>query len=184
MLVSRRAAHYAEHFRTRAKPSVNYVKIGQTSSKRSNVKVMSAVKKDNQAVVNHPRKTIGGGLLRHLLISLGFVCIALGVLGIFLPLLPTVPFLLLAAACFARGSDRCYSWLIEHRHLGPMVQGYMDGKGIPVRAKWTALCLIWLTIPITAVFAITYTWSRALLLLVGLAVSIYLVRLPLRQEEE
>lgn len=143
----------------------------------------TTVKKDDQPVVSSPREVIGSSALRYLLIALGFVCIALGVLGIFLPLLPTVPLLLLAAACFARGSDRCYSWLIEHRHLGPVVQAYMDGKGMPMRAKLTALCLIWLTIPMTVVFAINGTWARALLLFIGLAVSIYLLRLPLRQEE-
>ena len=145
---------------------------------------MSTVKRDNQPAKDGSRQSIGSSALRHLLIAFGFVCIAIGVLGIFLPLLPTVPLLLLAAACFARGSDRCYSWLIEHRHLGPMVQGYIDGKGIPIRAKLTALCLIWVSIPITVIFAINYTWGKAMLLLVGLAISIYLIRLPLRQEEE
>jgi len=123
-------------------------------------------------------------VLKLLFISFGFICTTLGVLGIFLPLLPTVPLLLLAAACFARGSDRCYSWLIEHRHLGPMLQGYMDGKGIPRRAKLSALGLLWLTIPISVVFVITHPWGKALLLLVGLGVTIYLIRLPVRQEQE
>ena len=123
-------------------------------------------------------------MLKLLFISFGFICTTLGVLGIFLPLLPTVPLLLLAAACFARGSDRCYSWLIEHRHLGPMLQGYMDGKGIPRRAKLSALGLLWLTIPISVVFVITHPWGKALLLLVGLGVTIYLIRLPVRQEQE
>jgi len=123
-------------------------------------------------------------VLKLLFISFGFICTTLGVLGIFLPLLPTVPLLLLAAACFARGSDRCYSWLIEHRHLGPMLQGYMDGKGIPRRAKLSALGLLWLTIPISVVFVITHPWGKALLLLVGLGVTVYLIRLPVRQEQE
>jgi len=123
-------------------------------------------------------------VLKVLFISFGFICTALGVLGIFLPLLPTVPLLLLAAACFARGSERCYSWLLEHRHLGPMLQGYLDGKGIPRRAKVSALGLIWLTIPVSVVFVITHPWGKALLLLVGLGVTVYLVRLPIRREQE
>lgn len=123
-------------------------------------------------------------MLKVLFISFGFICTALGVLGIFLPLLPTVPLLLLAAACFARGSERCYSWLLEHRHLGPMLQGYLDGKGIPRRAKVSALGLIWLTIPVSVVFVITHPWGKALLLLVGLGVTVYLVRLPIRREQE
>ena len=123
-------------------------------------------------------------MLKILLISFGFICTALAVLGIFLPLLPTVPFLLLAAACFARGSNRCYAWLLEHRHLGPMLQGYMDGKGIPRRAKFSSLGMIWLTIPISIIFVITHPWGKALLLLVGLGVTAYLIRLPVRREEE
>jgi uncharacterized membrane protein YbaN (DUF454 family) len=123
-------------------------------------------------------------MLRPLFISFGCICIALGVLGIFLPLLPTVPLLLLAAACFARGSDRCYAWLLEHRHLGPMLKGYMDGKGVPRRAKLSALGLIWLTITASVVFVIEHPWGKALLLLIALGVTVYLVRLPVRQEEE
>ena len=123
-------------------------------------------------------------MLKGLFISFGFICTALGVLGIFLPLLPTVPLLLLAAACFARGSDRCYAWLLDHRHLGPMLQGYLDGKGIPRRAKLSALGLIWVTIPVSVVFVITHPWGKALLLLVGLGVTVYLIRLPVRREQE
>lgn len=145
---------------------------------------MNILKKDDHAVSNVTGKPLGRSVLRHLFVALGFLCVALGILGIFLPLLPTVPLLLLAAACFARGSERCYAWLIEHRQLGPMLRGYLDGKGIPARAKVTALCLIWMTIPMTVVFAISEIWGKALLLSVGLVVSIYLIRLPLRPAEE
>ena len=116
------------------------------------------------------------------MIVVGFCATALAVLGIFLPLLPTVPLLLLAAACFARSSERFYRWLLEHRHLGPMVRDYLDGRGIPLRAKVTAIGMIWVTIPISAFF-VPIPWVRVLLIAIGLGVTVYLIRLPLREEE-
>jgi uncharacterized membrane protein YbaN (DUF454 family) len=79
--------------------------------------------------------------LRMVLIAVGMCSTALGVIGIFMPLLPTVPLLLLAAAGFARSSERFHGWLLEHRHLGPMIRGYLDGRGIPLRAKISAIGL-------------------------------------------
>lgn len=116
--------------------------------------------------------------LRILLIALGWVCTALGILGIFLPLLPTVPLLLLAAACFARGSERCYRWLLEHRHLGPMVGAYLHGQGIPRRARWTAIILVWTSIPLTVLFATIPGWVKVLLIGIGIGITCYLLRLP------
>ena len=116
--------------------------------------------------------------LRLLLIATGWVSTALAVLGIFLPLLPTVPLLLLAAACFARGSQRCYRWLLDHRHLGPLVNGYLGGKGIPRRARVTAIVLVWLSIPLTALLVTAPVAVKVALLLIGLGITVYLLRLP------
>ena len=91
---------------------------------------------------------IDNTVLRLSLITIGLVCTGLAILGIFLPLLPTVPLLLLAAACFARSSQRIHSWLLEHPRLGPMIRGYLDGQGIPLKSKIYAISLIWVTIPV------------------------------------
>ena len=69
-------------------------------------------------------------MLRYVLLAIGWLSVALGVIGIFLPVLPTTPFLLLAAACFARSSPRFYQWLVEHPRLGPWIRDYLDGNGI------------------------------------------------------
>uniref|UniRef100_A0A831UCK9 DUF454 domain-containing protein n=1 Tax=Geobacter metallireducens TaxID=28232 RepID=A0A831UCK9_GEOME len=121
-----------------------------------------------------------GIILRWLLLGAGILATVLAVLGIFLPLLPTVPLLLLAAACFARSSERVHRWLLEHRHLGPILHGYLDGSGIPRRARATALCLIWITIPVSAFLVVPLPWVRVLLIAVALGVTVYLLRLPTR----
>ena len=123
-------------------------------------------------------------LLRWLLISAGLLCTGLGVIGIFVPLLPTTPFLLLAAACFARSSERFHTWLVEHRHLGPMVRGYLDGSGIPLRAKQTAITLVWLTLGPSTLLLVTPVWAQGLLLLLAIGITWYLWQLPVRKETQ
>ena len=125
-----------------------------------------------------------GRIRRSLLIAAGLLSTALAVLGIFLPLLPTVPLLLLAAACFARSSPRCHAWLREHRHFGPVLAAYQDDAGVPRRAKVSALLLIWTSIPLSALFLVEAIWLRLLLVLIALAVTSYLLWLPTRPENE
>ena len=123
-------------------------------------------------------------LLRVLLLAAGLFSLVLGALGIFLPLLPTVPFLLLAAACFARSSERIHHWLVNHSYLGPMIAGFLDGQGIPRQAKLRAIALIWLTIPPSAIWLVSHPWLKGLLFAIALAVTLYLWRLPERREED
>lgn len=124
-----------------------------------------------RALIRHP-------LLRSVVFACGWLCVALGVAGIFLPVLPTTPFLLLAAACFVRTSPRFYPWLVEHPHLGKYVVYYIDGKGIPKKAKIYTLLLIWSTMLLTAFVFTDRLLLKILLPLIGIAVSIYILRLP------
>lgn len=78
-------------------------------------------------------------------LAIGCVALVLGIIGIFLPMFPTTPFLLLAAAMFVRSSDRLHNWLMDHRHLGAYIRDYRSGKGIPLRAKRVSLITMWLT---------------------------------------
>lgn len=123
-------------------------------------------------------RIVQDSVLRRLLLAAGFISTALGVLGIFLPLLPTTPLLLLAAACFARSSERFHRRLLEHDRLGPMIRGYLEGSGIPLGAKVSAIAMIWLTVPLSAFLVVPLTWVRVLLLAVAVGVTIHLLRLP------
>ncbi len=112
-----------------------------------------------------------------LLIGVGSLSVALGTVGIFVPLLPTTPFLLLAAACFVRSSPRLYRWLITHRWFGTYIKNYREHRVIPLRFKVLALTLLWLSISY-AILAVAETlWLRLLLAGIAVGVSVHLVLL-------
>lgn len=117
-------------------------------------------------------------ILRWTLLLSGLIAVALGVLGIFLPVLPTVPFLLLAVACFTRSSERFYNWLIDHAHLGPMIRPYLDGNGLKRTTKFKAVGLVWISITISVLLISARPWLQGILILIALSVTIYLLRLP------
>lgn len=121
-------------------------------------------------------------LVRAGLIASGWICVVLGVAGIFLPLLPTTPFLLLSAACFARSSDRFHHWLITHPRLGAYIQGYLDGSGLPLKAKIYTLLLMWSSLIFTAFFLVDSPYPKIILPLIGVGVSVYIWRLPTRKQ--
>jgi uncharacterized membrane protein YbaN (DUF454 family) len=104
----------------------------------------------------------------------GSICLGLGVLGIFLPILPTTPFLLLAAFCYGRGSVRFYDWLVKRSLFSAYIQNYREGRGLPLRQKLLTTLLLWLTIGTTAWLAVTAWWLKVLLLLVAAGVTIHL----------
>ena len=83
--------------------------------------------------------------MKTLYIALGTLSLALGILGIFLPLLPTTPFLLLTAALYFKSSPRLYNWLLNHKHLGPYIRNFRENKAIPLRAKIISISLMWIT---------------------------------------
>lgn len=118
------------------------------------------------------------GIIVWSLIVIGWLSVFLGVLGIFLPVLPTTPFLLLAAACFVRSSPRFYNWLVEHPKLGKYILHYLNGEGLPKKAKIYTIVMIWLTMGLSAWLAVPFIWGKLTLALIGGCVSIYIWRLP------
>lgn len=114
---------------------------------------------------------------RVLLIIAGTVSLGLGVVGIAIPLLPTTPFLLLAAACYVRGSTRLYDWLLNSKYLGSYIRNYREKRAIPLRTKVGALLLLWASIGYSALFAVSIAWVRMLLLLIAVGVTIHICKL-------
>jgi len=108
---------------------------------------------------------------------LGTLSLVLGAIGVFLPLLPTTPLLLLAAACYLRSSDTLHDWLINHRLFGPYIRNYRDHKAIAKQHRTNALILLWVTISLTSCLAVENWWLRGFLLIVGVSVSLHLIRL-------
>lgn len=102
------------------------------------------------------------------------MALALGVLGLFLPLLPTTPFLLLASACFARGSTRLHRWLLNSRPFGTYLRDWEAGCGIPLQAKILALAMMWISLVI-GIVRLPHLSLQVLLALTGIGVTIYLV---------
>jgi uncharacterized membrane protein YbaN (DUF454 family) len=116
-----------------------------------------------------------------LLIAAGVIALGLGVIGIFIPLLPTTPFLLLSAACFFRSSDQLYTWLISHRWFGSYIRHYREYKAITLHAKVVTLLLLWSVIGYTAFGIVTDWWVR--LLLGVIAVTIHILHLKTLTQE-
>jgi len=112
-----------------------------------------------------------------LLLSAGLTAVGLGVAGVFVPLLPTTPFLLLAAACFARSSDRHYEWLLNHRWMGAYVRNYREHRATTRRVKVITMVLLWGSIGYAAI-AVADGWVvRVLLLSIAVGVTIHVLSL-------
>jgi uncharacterized membrane protein YbaN (DUF454 family) len=117
--------------------------------------------------------------VRILFFIVGSVSLFLGVIGIFLPLLPTTPFLLLTAACYLRSSERMYNWLLNNRWFGNYIKNYQEGRGIPLKTKIFAITVLWFTILLSVIFMINKLWFVPVILIVlAIGVSLHLIRLP------
>jgi len=113
-----------------------------------------------------------------LLATLGLISLALGILGIFLPLLPTMPFLLLSAALFAKSSKKLHHWLMNHRIFGKLIKSYSEDKSIPLRVKITTLLMLWLSILFSIFFILNEIWWLQLLLIsIAIGVTIHILSL-------
>jgi len=115
--------------------------------------------------------------LTKLLIFLGTLFVGLGILGMFLPILPTTPFLLLAAACYARSSKRFYHWLLNNKLFGSYIRDYKERRSIPLKVKIFTISLLWITIILSAIFATDVTLVRIILIVIALCVTVHILSL-------
>ena len=122
------------------------------------------------------------GIKRYLYIFSGFLSLFLGITGIFIPVLPTTPFLLLSSFCFLRSSKRLYEALLSHRILGQYIYNYITYKAIPKRTKYTMMAFLWLTLT-ASILLVAHLHIRILLAVVGALVSIHLCTLKTMKED-
>jgi len=121
---------------------------------------------------------------RRLLIVAGTLSTGLGIIGIFIPILPTTPFLLLAAACYMRSSERFYQWLINNRVFGAYIRNYIEGRGMPIRIKIFTILLLWLAIGLSIAFGVQNTVVRIVLICVAIGVTAHIVLIRKRKVED
>jgi len=121
---------------------------------------------------------------RRLLIGAGTLSTGLGIIGIFIPILPTTPFLLLAAACYMRSSERFYQWLINNRIFGAYVRNYIEGKGMPIRIKIFTILLLWLAIGLSVTFGVQNIVIRIVLICIAIGVTAHVALIKKRKVED
>ena len=113
--------------------------------------------------------------MRILYIIWGSLSLALGILGIFLPVLPTTPFLILSAAMYVRCSQRLYDWLMAHKHLGPYIKNFREHKALPLRVKVVSVSMVWATLLYCAFFVAKVWWMSAVFIAIATGVTIHIL---------
>jgi len=116
-------------------------------------------------------------LKRRLFVVAGSVALGLGIIGVALPVLPTTPFLLLAALCYLRGSQRFYNALLRNRFIGSYIRNYLEGRGMSLKMKIWTLGLLWITILLTGTFATDNLIVRVILAAVVVGVTIHIFKI-------
>ncbi|HOU16144.1 MAG TPA: YbaN family protein [Anaerolineae bacterium] len=116
-------------------------------------------------------------LRKTILVTAGIICVGVAMLGIFVPVLPTTPFLLLAAACFVRSSDRLYNWLVHHKWFGNYIRYYREYRAVTLKSKILALVMLWGVIGYTAFGVIDNWWLRGLLGVIAVGVTLHLTHI-------
>lgn len=130
-----------------------------------------------------PQARVTNLLLRWLMIGAGFLLVGIGVLGIFLPLLPTTVFFLLAAACFGRSSPAAYRWLTTNRVFGRYLRDYKERRGATVGTKLVSLASLWAGMSLSAFLIEPPLWVDALLAAIAVGVTWHLLSLNTLRDE-
>ena len=130
-------------------------------------------------------KEQGRKIVKTLWFIAGTICVVLGAVGIVLPILPTTPFLLAAAACYYKSSERMHRWLLNNKWFGEYIRNYTEGRGLPMKTKIAALTVLWITIVFSTVFMLGRLLPAQLVLpmqlimvAIAIAVSIHILRRP------
>ena len=115
------------------------------------------------------------GIKKKMYIFFGTFFLIMGSIGIFVPILPTTPFLILAAICYSYGSKKMYDWLTNNRLFGNLLKNYLEGKGMSIRAKLFSISSLWFFISFSVFFLIDIFWIEIVLLLVAFGVTAHIL---------
>jgi len=118
---------------------------------------------------------------RTLVFIMGLIALGLGTLGMVLPLLPTTPFVILAATCFSYSSDEFYNWIKKNRLFGPYIENYREKRGLTIAFKVRTIIILWVSLAIS-MFLLREVWIYALLCVVGVCVTTHLLLIKTRKE--
>jgi uncharacterized membrane protein YbaN (DUF454 family) len=132
-------------------------------------------------VVQPDREIAKGRATRLGWILIGHACLGVGLLGVAIPLLPTTVFVILAAACYARGSRRFYTYLLTHRVFGPVIRDWNQHRAMSARAKRWAIATVLLSIT-ASTLAVDRIWLRVVLVLIAVLMIAGLLRIPTRED--
>ncbi len=142
------------------------------------------LKENNNGIHKNGLKNEGklsSKILKYALIIAGTFFTILGILGIILPVLPTTPFLLLAAYCYGKSSPRFYSWLFNNKWLGIYIKNFRDKTGLSLRTKITSIAFLWITISFSAFYVLDVMYGKIILILIAVGVTIYLISLKTKK---
>ena len=127
--------------------------------------------------------TLRQRLFKGALIVTGTLSLGLGIIGIFIPLLPTTPFLLLAAYCYFRSSKKLYNWLISNKLFGSYIRNYYEGLGIPLKVKLLSISFLWLTIGFSIYFIVSSLIIRIILIIIAVGVTLHILNIKTLREK-
>jgi len=122
------------------------------------------------------------GIYRYLYFISGVLLVAIGFIGIFLPILPTTIFLILASACFIKSSPKANEWLRNHKMLGMYIKNYQDGSGLTVKSKIFNITFLWIMISASAIFFTELWYIRLLLFAIAVGVTIHLLMIKTKKD--
>jgi uncharacterized membrane protein YbaN (DUF454 family) len=127
-------------------------------------------------------KSITSSVKKGIYLIIGTLALGAGIIGVFLPVIPTTPLILLSAWCFFRSNSKIYQWVISNEKFGPTIENFQEGNGVTVKTKIRAVVMMWLTISVSVYIFIRNIYLIGFLYLMAVSVSIYLYKLPTLNE--
>jgi len=121
-------------------------------------------------------------ILNKILVISGTFFLSIGIIGIFIPILPTTPFLLIAAACYARGSKKFYNWLINNKWFGEYIKNYREGRGISLTIKIVTITILWITITFSAFIFVSNFLIQIILIIIAILVTIHILTIKTKKK--